>query len=502
MSLECPTRPRRVESVTASASQSGAESAVQGVVLSLLYALPAIYSIRSSSFVADNDIWWHLAAGRWILQHRSLPRTDPFSLYGMGKPWAAYSWGFELPAAWLVAHFGLLGLVLLHFALATAVIVVLHRMIAHRVPDFTIAAALTASAAVAMNSLFTPRPWLLTILFFFLELHIVLDAWESGKYRRLWLLPFIFCLWANVHVQFVYGGFLLVLVAGDAWLSWWKASDDASLRRARNVWTVTALLCAAATLLNPYFLGIYKVAYELGTQAQVMDLISELGAVPFRSFPNYLLLLIALAAVAALAWRREVRAFPWALLLWSVVFSLRTQRDSWLVAGVGAIIIADSLRGQAVTPWRRSRLQVGVTAIGTVLVILATGWLLGLSNQSLQATIAARYPADAVEAVKQKGLTGPLFNDFGWGGYLIWKLPEIPVSMDGRAQFHGTPRIVRSVATWQGAHDWNSDAELQNAHLVIGKLDAPLCALLRMDARYELVYEDKVASVFVRRTSR
>ncbi len=26
----------------------------------------------------------------------------------------------------------------------------------------------------------------------------------------------------------------------------------------------------------------------------------------------------------------------------------------------------------------------------------------------------------------------PLFNPCGWGGYLIWRLPNMPVSIDGR----------------------------------------------------------------------
>ena len=73
------------------------ESAAQAIILAVLYALPAVWSLRSLAFVTDNDIWWHLATGNWILQHAAVPRTDPFSVYGLGKSWAAYSWASSYP---------------------------------------------------------------------------------------------------------------------------------------------------------------------------------------------------------------------------------------------------------------------------------------------------------------------------------------------------------------------------------------------------------------------
>jgi len=33
-----------------------------------------------------------------------------------------------------------------------------------------------------------------------------------------------------------------------------------------------------------------------------------------------------------------------------------------------------------------------------------------------------RYPEAAVSVIKNQQLPGPIFNDYNWGGYLIWKL--------------------------------------------------------------------------------
>ena len=107
-------------------------------------------------------------------------------------------------------------------------------------------------------------------------------------------------------------------------------------------------------------------------------------------------------------------------------------------------------------------------------------------------------PCRAVEAVRAKGYAGPLYNDFNWGGYLIWAL-RMPVSIDGRQNLYGDQRIDRSVATWSAQPDWASDAQLMSAGVVIGPVKAPLTQVLRMDSRFQLVYEDKLAAVFAAR---
>src|SRR4051794_39613836 len=42
----------------------------------------------------DPDTWWHLAVGRYVVEHRAVPREDPFSRIGREQhvPWVAYSW--------------------------------------------------------------------------------------------------------------------------------------------------------------------------------------------------------------------------------------------------------------------------------------------------------------------------------------------------------------------------------------------------------------------------
>ena len=109
-------------------------------------------------------------------------------------------------------------------------------------------------------------------------------------------------------------------------------------------------------------------------------------------------------------------------------------------------------------------------------------------------------PVRAVAFIKGHGYEGPIFNDYGWGGYLMWGLRR-PVSIDGRAGVQGTERIDRYGATWSAEPTWQADPDLKQAGVVIGPVKAPLTQVLRMDPHFRLAFEDKVAAVFVPRAA-
>lgn len=52
------------------------------MALALLYAILA--GLRT---VADFDLGWQLATGRYVIQHKQIPRSDIFSYTAQGKEW-------------------------------------------------------------------------------------------------------------------------------------------------------------------------------------------------------------------------------------------------------------------------------------------------------------------------------------------------------------------------------------------------------------------------------
>src|SRR4051812_30232380 len=50
----------------------------------------------SARLLADPDIYWHITAGRWIVEHGAFPKFDPFSATFAGAPWIAKEWLSQL----------------------------------------------------------------------------------------------------------------------------------------------------------------------------------------------------------------------------------------------------------------------------------------------------------------------------------------------------------------------------------------------------------------------
>jgi hypothetical protein len=467
----------------------------QVVVLVAMFSVPAMVCVHLA-IVGDPDVWSHMRTGLWILRQRAVPQTDPFSMYGAGKPWSEYSWFFDILIFKLNAWFGLKGLVGYTVTMLALVTMALHRLARRLQPDFIIAVLLTFGAIFCLVNLWTPRPWWFTILFFVLEIDILMHARKTGNTAGLFLLPVIFALWANVHIQFVIGLLVLALALGESVLAHRWKGIEARIDPLRL--GLVALACVVGAMANPYGWTIYKVAYQVGSQPGIMNKVSEFMAMPFRGLQDYGVLALALAATAVLARARRFQLFETLLLTLAIFLSFRSERDVWIVVTVAVAIVSAGIQSTPESRFELTAKFAPVVMAATALAVWISFPLQGINNVDLAAQAAAKLPVRAVEFVKQKGLKGPLFNDYGWGGYLIWN-PAMPVSIDGRTNVHGDERIDRSVQTWGGARDWATDTELVSANLVIGPVNMPLVQLLRTDPDFELVYEDKIAVVFVAR---
>jgi hypothetical protein len=307
-------------------------------------------------------------------------------------------------------------------------------------------------------------------------------------------LAVIFALWSNIHIQFIDGLVVLGLALAEAFAARLGFGEKPRLR--------TRWLCAAfaasvlATMVNPFGWHIYRVAYDLAAQPGVLYRISELQSLSFRDFKDFLVLFLALSAATALGWQKRFRVFEFGLLIFAASVSFRSQRDLWVITVVAVSTLASSIAGKVNNPVRIPRMASAVAVLMAALAALSGFRLMHVTSALLEGQVINYLPERAVNEIKAKGYPGPLYNNFDWGGYLIWTL-RMPVSIDGRAAFYGDKSIDRSVETWSGQPKWASDPALKSAGIVLGPVSSPLIQLLRLDPHFKLVYEDKLAAVFV-----
>ena len=57
-------------------------------------------------------------------------------------------------------------------------------------------------------------------------------------------------------------------------------------------------------------------------------------------------------------------------------------------------------------------------------------------------------PVKAVDFMETHHLSGPMLNDYVYGGYLIWAAPDHPVFLDGRADVFEWTGVLSEFGKW------------------------------------------------------
>src|SRR5262249_49730110 len=148
-------------------------------------------------------------------------------------------------------------------------------------------------------------------------------------------------------------------------------------------------------------------------------------------------------------WGRKLRPFPLLLLLIGILLSFRSGRDVWFVVLVATPIIADAYTTEpSADRFSITRIQI-VSCTGVLLLaLIVIGWYRHLSQSDLESAVVEHYPVLAVTAVREHNYPGPLYNDYDWGGFLVWSLRTPPVSLDNRGALYGFERVEQSMKIW------------------------------------------------------
>jgi hypothetical protein len=451
--------------------------------------------------IDDPDLWWHLAAGRRILDGLGVPWTDPYSYVAQGNPWIAYSWLAEVLFARLDRAAGPGILIVLAASLLAGTFGVVLRTCratgARHLPAFLA----TAAAALAAAPCRTVRPHLFSFLCMALFCFLLVrdrrhhDVW-------LWLLVPVFVLWANTHILFPFGLVVLAFHSLAEGRAWWGPEP----------WRRVALVCvlAAGSLFTPYGWHLLHHVWVMAHQPVALGLVAEFQT-PSLHGPIGVVL-AALLFVTVLVMIVSPARKDWAELASVFVFgflALAMARNIPFFAIAAAPVLARHL--DALWPRQKeSELSLGrpsllVVAVALhVVMVAAVGTAIARRGGELSAPEAAvdrsAFPIDAVDYLNEHPALGRLFNDFNWGGYLIGHLkPPYRVSIDGRTQVYGeeTLRQYRSLIFLEP--HWREFLARCAPDVILWPKKEPFARVLELLPEWTRVYEDDLALIFSRR---
>jgi hypothetical protein len=475
-----------------------------------LFALTALFvGVGTECFITklsvrDLDIWWHLSVGDWIVQHRAFPHTGIFSRTAANRPWRAYSWGYEVMLSRSYEWFGFIGMALFGTALTIAVAIAVFWMLHQLSGRFWVAWSLSICAYSAFLFNIMPRPVFFTMMLFTITLTLILKAQRSGNMQSLYWLPLVFLLWANLHIQFIYGLFAVALFAGINLLQRLAISlrvyPDALLAPTLPLARLFGVFgcCVLATCVGPYSFHLYQVVFGYSTSKIIYTMITEMQALSFGGVSHFLELLLAAAAFFALGWQKKIDPFKLALLVAASILAFRTTRDAWFICITAVAIIADFPAPADDCDPPIKWLEGAGVAIAAALLLVLIARNTDFNSRELDRAISGQFPVDAVNFLRRNPVGGPLYNSFDWGGFLIFYMPQYPVAIDGRTDLYGDELDAQFYATEGANPSYATDPYLNEAGLVILKSSVPLARLLPTDRRFRVIYRDELTVVLAR----
>jgi len=497
----------------------------------------------SVRLLGDAGIGWHIRTGQIILATHAVPRVDPFSSSMAGQPWFAWEWLYDSLVGWLESAAGLNGVVLFTALILAAVFSWTFRLLVQRGTNVALALLLVLLAASASMIHFFARPhvvsWLYTVAWFW-----VLEGEEPGSppRRLLWMLPVSMLVWVNVHGGFLLGFVLLGIYWACSVWQWLRVTlrlteerfDDVlqGIRAGRRVWTLTltGLLSAAATLVNPYGFRLHVHIYRYLTNRFLMNHIDEFQSPNFhyvaqKCFAGLLLLTLVTVAVKG----RAVQARHAFIILFSVYAGLYAARNIpvsslLLILVIGPVLseVMDGLGEKSATP-RKTVPQPGfvsttflqrmkaiemslrghgwaIAAIGLTCWVAASGGKLGATQRMDAHFDSKRFPEAAVNYLQQQNLPGPILSPDDWGGYFIYRLyPRMKVVVDDRHDFYGEEFLKLYLKMVHVEPDWQEFIQQHRAGLIVAPKDSALANILLETVGWQAVYRDEVAVVFLRK---
>lgn len=457
----------------------------------------------STALLNDPDTYLHIAAGRWMLAHGTLPSPDPFSFTMAGAPWHPSEWLGEIALAVIYDVGGWGPVIAAAAACFGAAIGLLCWFLVRRVGPLPAGLGALAGAVLVLPHLLA-RPHVFALPLMVLWCGGVFAARDERR-RPPWALLWVMLVWANLHGSFLFGIALAAYLGGEAVFA--ARGWQERLVIARD-WAAFVLAAAAVSLINPNGVTALIQPFRLMAMPALQSGFGEWLPADLAQFPALAGWLLGAAALVVAGWR----SLPWTrlLLLFGLAYmALMHVRHADLLGLVGPLAIVAPLAprlGGWLRPAATSPLLRGAAALAPparitgVLAAIALGIAASILVllRPIDRSHDAVTPQAALAAARDLHLAGPVFNSEAFGGYLVFS--GVPPFIDGRVELYGNDFLAAYLA-----------AERDDAAVLLSLLDryriawslvqvqAPVAAILERLPGWRRVYGDDRAVIYARR---
>jgi hypothetical protein len=327
---------------------------------------------------------------------------------------------------------------------------------------------------------------------------ILIELGRTRNTRWFFCLPILFAVWINCHASFILGFIVAGVYLFSSFFNF-RAGSLVSIRWDSRNLPLALILSVPALFLNP--VGIKQILYPVDT---ILHQNINLGNVDEWQSTQMtgergIALMAVLLCILLLAVIRRSDLF-WNELLLLVVGTWLGVSHVRLLFAFG-ILTAPILSRQLSTLWKgydpeRDHIWPNAALIGLSFLVAVLAFP---NQQALQRQVEQFSPVKAVEFIKSSHLSGQMLNEYGYGGYLIWALPEHPVFVDGQADVFEWSGVLGEFGNWATLRS-DPDVLLQKYNInfcLLGR-QSPMARVLPLLQVWKSVYSDDQTVIFVR----
>ncbi|MCE1253918.1 MAG: hypothetical protein LWX83_10260 [Anaerolineae bacterium] len=470
--------------------------------------------IMAARMPLDSDFWWHISAGEWSWQNAHPMLVDYFSFTRFGQSWINHSWLAEVIYYLVYINFSYYGLTLLVSGLATLSMVLVYLQMQSQV---FIKAFLIIFASAVAAFVWSPRPQMFSLVLL-AAVGFVLYRFNRFRQKRLWLLPIIMILWANLHGGYPLG---LILILGTIIGETLKRLLGVEKKEILNwreigelsLWLGVSIL---AVLLNPNGILIWFVPFQTVNVGALQSMLDEWASPNFHDSGQLVFLLmfflpiflngisrrsmdmvdtVVLLVFGGMAFIARRNFGPFALVTAPIISrqveaaweTIVARNPNWLVWIIG--VKKRNSTGGEKSLSNSVRYLINGTIIGLLLLTFGVKIYSVSQTEAVKVVEREMFPVDAVAWMKLNQTPGNLLNEYNSGGFLTWFLRERPVFIDGRTDLFGDEIIGDWFLMIQAGKDWQSLIKRYQIKTVMLSPGRPILERLK-EAGWRTVYED------------
>jgi len=355
-----------------------------------------------------------------IISTSGVPATDPFSYTMPSFPFIDHEWLTNVlikNAYYTIGYFGLAafyaGLGIL--AVVTALYTGSKKLKYTQIPLFLGLATVFTFSGI--------RPQVESWLFLAIFLPTVVNERIFQKAR--FLLPALFVVWVNLHGSFALGIASLFLIIAT------KTFQRQSIRELLPIF----LLSILATFINPYGPRIWHEVWLQVSDTSLRWSILEWQPA-FFSLNIPFLLFGTLTTMLTFRFRRKFELKKLVIFFFFLFLAIGSVRHIplFVIASISILAQAlnflhDEVKEVKLGEVRFKKIYNVASTAFLIVFLISAGFGIRGAGYFGEETF---YPAKGLVYLKENPPPGQIFSEYGWGGYLIWKMPQKKVFIDGR----------------------------------------------------------------------